>query len=118
MRLCLAHLTCPRPLPLPQTPRRRCRIVAAAVVVAAVATVAAAVVTPAAAAPLSLVQVMRLVEVVRTHETDPAVFDACKAFVASIGKHPVSCKDTPGFIVNRLRECHQSQCSALCALQR
>lgn len=48
------------------------------------------------------VQVMKLCEVVRTQHTDAAVFDTCKAFVASLGKHPVSCKDTPGFIVNRL----------------
>jgi 3-hydroxyacyl-CoA dehydrogenase len=48
------------------------------------------------------VQVMKLVEVVRTDTTDPAVFAACKDWVVSVGKHPVSCKDTPGFIVNRL----------------
>ena len=48
------------------------------------------------------VQVMKLVEVVRTDATDPAVFEACKAWVTTLGKHPVSCKDTPGFIVNRL----------------
>jgi 3-hydroxyacyl-CoA dehydrogenase len=48
------------------------------------------------------VQVMKLVEVVRTDETDINVFETCKDFVTSLGKHPVSCKDTPGFIVNRL----------------
>ncbi|DAZ95760.1 TPA: hypothetical protein N0F65_010262 [Lagenidium giganteum] len=48
------------------------------------------------------VQMMKLVEVVRTDATDAAVFDACKEWVHKIGKHPVSCKDTPGFIVNRL----------------
>lgn len=47
------------------------------------------------------VQVMKLVEVVRTDETDASVFEVCKSWVHSIGKHPVSCKDTPGFIVNR-----------------
>ena len=48
------------------------------------------------------VQLMRLVEVVRTDATDGDVFEAAKAFGAACGKTPVSCKDTPGFVVNRL----------------
>lgn len=47
------------------------------------------------------VQMMKLVEVVQTEDTDPAVFETCKTWVQSIGKHSVSCQDTPGFIVNR-----------------
>uniref|UniRef100_A0A7R9ZSF7 3-hydroxyacyl-CoA dehydrogenase n=1 Tax=Craspedostauros australis TaxID=1486917 RepID=A0A7R9ZSF7_9STRA len=48
------------------------------------------------------VQLMKLVEVIRTDETDPAVFDDVFDWVKGIGKVPVSCGDTPGFIVNRL----------------
>ncbi len=44
---------------------------------------------------------MRLVEVVRTDVTDPAVFEAAKSWVSAIDRVSVSCKDTPGFIVNR-----------------
>jgi 3-hydroxyacyl-CoA dehydrogenase len=45
---------------------------------------------------------MGLVEVVRTDKTDPEVFQAAVDFVKQTGKTPVSCKDTPGFVVNRL----------------
>ncbi|MEM1450042.1 MAG: 3-hydroxyacyl-CoA dehydrogenase NAD-binding domain-containing protein [Planctomycetota bacterium] len=48
------------------------------------------------------VQLMRLVEVVRTDDTDEDVFAAARAFGETCGKAPVSCKDTPGFVVNRL----------------
>ncbi|TFJ85896.1 hypothetical protein NSK_002716 [Nannochloropsis salina CCMP1776] len=48
------------------------------------------------------VQLMRLVEIVRLHETEPAVFEAVRGYVARIGKTAVTCQDTPGFIVNRL----------------
>jgi len=48
------------------------------------------------------VQLMGLVEVVRTSDTDSNSFDKVFEFVKTLGKTPVSCKDTPGFIVNRL----------------
>ncbi|MEE8468276.1 MAG: 3-hydroxyacyl-CoA dehydrogenase NAD-binding domain-containing protein [Planctomycetota bacterium] len=48
------------------------------------------------------VQLMRLVEVVRTDATDDDVFAAARAFGEACGKSPVSCRDTPGFVVNRL----------------
>jgi 3-hydroxyacyl-CoA dehydrogenase len=48
------------------------------------------------------VQLMRLVEVVRTDDTDEDVFAAARAFGEACGKSPVSCRDTPGFVVNRL----------------
>jgi len=48
------------------------------------------------------VQLMKLVEVVRTDWTSPDVFAEARAFTESLGKVPISCKDTPGFVVNRL----------------
>jgi 3-hydroxyacyl-CoA dehydrogenase len=48
------------------------------------------------------VQLMRLVEVVRTDKTADEVFAAARAFGEACGKTPISCKDTPGFVVNRL----------------
>ena len=46
--------------------------------------------------------VLPLVEVIRTAQTSDAVFDAAYAFVERIGKEPVACNDTPGFVVNRI----------------
>ena len=43
-----------------------------------------------------------LVEVVRTARTSDEAFDAAYAFAQRIGKEPVACNDTPGFIVNRI----------------
>lgn len=48
------------------------------------------------------VQLMKLVEVIRTDATDPVVFEKAHAWVSDINKVAVSCGDTPGFIVNRL----------------
>lgn len=48
------------------------------------------------------VQLMKLVEVVRTDATDDDVFAAARSFGEAAGKVPVACKDTPGFVVNRL----------------
>jgi 3-hydroxybutyryl-CoA dehydrogenase len=46
--------------------------------------------------------VLPLVEVVRTAHTSDDVFDAAFAFAQRLGKEPVACSDTPGFIVNRI----------------
>jgi 3-hydroxybutyryl-CoA dehydrogenase len=46
--------------------------------------------------------VLPLVEVIRTAHTSDEVFDTAYAFVEGIGKEPVACNDTPGFIVNRI----------------
>ena len=40
--------------------------------------------------------------IVRTDDTDEEVFAAARAFGEACGKAPVACKDTPGFVVNRL----------------
>src|SRR5450432_4032381 len=48
------------------------------------------------------VPVMKLVEVVRTIATDPAVYDEMVAFGTKLGKTPVRANDSGGFIVNRL----------------
>ena len=48
------------------------------------------------------VPVMKLVEVVRTLQTDDETVSAATAFVESLGKQPIHAKDRPGFIVNRL----------------
>ncbi|XP_064402152.1 hydroxyacyl-coenzyme A dehydrogenase, mitochondrial-like [Halichondria panicea] len=48
------------------------------------------------------VPVMKLLEVIRIDETSDATFDALMKFGKAMKKTTVSCKDTPGFIVNRL----------------
>ena len=48
------------------------------------------------------VPVMKLVEVVKTIATDPAVFQTTFDFAKSLGKEPIACKDNSGFVVNLL----------------
>mmetsp|Transcript_23349 Transcript_23349/g.50388 ORF Transcript_23349/g.50388 Transcript_23349/m.50388 type:complete len:321 (-) Transcript_23349:487-1449(-) len=48
------------------------------------------------------VQLMQLVEVIRTEETDPELFSSAMAFARDLGKTPIDCIDTEGFVVNRL----------------
>lgn len=45
---------------------------------------------------------MRLVEIIRGDFTDHATTSTCRAFVETLGKTPVFCKDSPAFIVNRI----------------
>lgn len=48
------------------------------------------------------VPLMKLLEVIRIPETSDETFNLLLEFGKNMGKHTVSCKDTPGFIVNRL----------------
>ncbi|XP_057699333.1 hydroxyacyl-coenzyme A dehydrogenase, mitochondrial [Corythoichthys intestinalis] len=48
------------------------------------------------------VPMMKLVEVIGTSATSQDTFDSLVNFSKALGKTTVSCKDTPGFIVNRL----------------
>lgn len=45
---------------------------------------------------------MPLVEIVRAERSSDAAFDAAYAFGEKLGKHPIRCHDTPGFVVNRV----------------
>jgi 3-hydroxybutyryl-CoA dehydrogenase len=47
-------------------------------------------------------QVMKLVEVVKGIQTAPWVIEEVTALARSMGKEPVICMDSPGFIVNRV----------------
>jgi 3-hydroxybutyryl-CoA dehydrogenase len=46
--------------------------------------------------------VLPLVEVVRTALVDDGVYESAYAFAAGLGKEPIRCNDTPGFVVNRM----------------
>uniref|UniRef100_A0A8D0Z3R9 3-hydroxyacyl-CoA dehydrogenase n=2 Tax=Sus scrofa TaxID=9823 RepID=A0A8D0Z3R9_PIG len=43
-----------------------------------------------------------IAQVVKTPMTSQKTLESLVDFSKTLGKHPVSCKDTPGFIVNRL----------------
>jgi 3-hydroxybutyryl-CoA dehydrogenase len=45
---------------------------------------------------------MPLVEIVRAERTDEQVFETAYAFAQALGKEPIRCNDTPGFVVNRI----------------
>jgi 3-hydroxyacyl-CoA dehydrogenase len=45
---------------------------------------------------------MKLVEIIRTPQTSDETYNALHEMTERMGKNPVTCKDTPGFIVNRL----------------
>ncbi|CAG0893862.1 unnamed protein product [Cyprideis torosa] len=59
------------------------------------------------------VPMMKLLEVVRTPDTSDETFESLLAFGKALGKTTVKCKDTPGFIVNRLLIPYLSEASKL-----
>jgi len=48
------------------------------------------------------VPVMKLLEVIRTAETSDETYKTMMDFGQNLGKQTITCKDTPGFVVNRL----------------
>jgi 3-hydroxybutyryl-CoA dehydrogenase len=45
---------------------------------------------------------MPLVEIVRAERSSDAAFETAFALGEKLGKHPIRCHDTPGFVVNRI----------------
>jgi 3-hydroxybutyryl-CoA dehydrogenase len=45
---------------------------------------------------------MALVEIVRAELTSEAAFDTAFSLAEKLGRHPIRCHDTPGFVVNRV----------------
>jgi len=45
---------------------------------------------------------MALVEIVRAQQTEASVVETAYAFAQRLGKEPIRCNDTPGFVVNRI----------------
>lgn len=48
------------------------------------------------------VQIMKLIEVIRIQETSDETFNALFEFGNGVGKSPIVCQDSAGFVVNRL----------------
>jgi 3-hydroxybutyryl-CoA dehydrogenase len=48
------------------------------------------------------VPIMKLVEVIKGLATTDSVMAACREFALSLGKEPITCPDTPAFVVNKL----------------
>ncbi|WRT70189.1 uncharacterized protein IL334_007183 [Kwoniella shivajii] len=48
------------------------------------------------------VPAMKLVEIIKTPETSNSTYESLREVTLRMGKSPVTCNDTPGFIVNRL----------------
>jgi 3-hydroxybutyryl-CoA dehydrogenase len=53
---------------------------------------------------------MKLVELVRGHLTDPSALERTRDFLVSLDKRAVECADVPGFIVNRFLVPFENDC--------
>lgn len=62
------------------------------------------------------VQLMNLCEVVKAKDTSADTMSIAMDFANKVKRHPVQCKDTPGFVVNRLLVPYIAQ--GLCMLDR
>lgn len=59
------------------------------------------------------VPLMNLCEVVKAEKTSEATMNVAMDFANAVKRHPVQCKDTPGFIVNRLLVPYIAQAMAM-----
>jgi 3-hydroxyacyl-CoA dehydrogenase/enoyl-CoA hydratase/3-hydroxybutyryl-CoA epimerase len=59
------------------------------------------------------VAMLPLVEVIRCEDTDEAAMDLGFAFTKGIGKLPLECKSSPGFVVNRILAPYMGEAMAL-----
>ena len=59
---------------------------------------------------------MKLVEIIRTTQTSDSTYETLRDVTTRMGKAPVTCKDTPGFIVNRLLVPYLSKCRIILSL--
>jgi 3-hydroxybutyryl-CoA dehydrogenase len=67
--------------------------------------IAAAVTSPARVVGMHFFNpapLMALVEIVRAELTSEAAFDTAFSLAEKLGRHPIRCHDTPGFVVNRV----------------
>lgn len=53
---------------------------------------------------------MKLVEIIRTPQTSEETYQVLHDVTKRMRKNPVTCKDTPGFIVNRLLVPYMCRC--------
>jgi 3-hydroxyacyl-CoA dehydrogenase len=51
---------------------------------------------------VELMEAMKLVEIIKTKHTSEETYQSLFEVIKRMKKSPVTCKDTPGFIVNRL----------------
>jgi 3-hydroxyacyl-CoA dehydrogenase/enoyl-CoA hydratase/3-hydroxybutyryl-CoA epimerase len=59
------------------------------------------------------VAMLPLVEVIRCEDTEPEAMDIGFAFTKGIGKLPLECKSSPGFVVNRILAPYMGEAMAL-----